>query len=95
MMGFRHNKFAFYDTARGPEYVAALAKDLCMTPVTEIGTRRICWAKVMSEPFIVETMQRKVKGRPGDYLVLGAPGDIRVVPKDMIETSFEPLGAEI
>jgi len=42
----------------------------------------------MSTPFYVDTLEGRVKGRPGDYLLIGTAGERYPCRSDIFENSY-------
>jgi hypothetical protein len=43
----------------------------------------------MDEPFIVETMEGPMKGKAGDYLIIGIKGEAYPCDKEIFEETYE------
>jgi len=77
---------------RGPEAAAALAKDLGMSQYRRRPT--VQWAVKVREAFTVETLEGTMKGKRGDYLVIGTKGEQYPVAKEIFESIYEPVKDE-
>ena len=51
----------------------------------------IIQAKQMPGHFIIDTLEGKMKGKPGDYLVVGIKGERYPVRKDIFEESYDEV----
>ncbi len=48
-------------------------------------------AKQMNEPFEVKTMEGTMKGKTGDYLVVGIKNEKYPIDKDIFEKTYNPI----
>jgi hypothetical protein len=78
-----------YAAQRGPEFAKALAEDLGMEKYRRIRTEQ--YAVAIDEPFTVDTLEGKMKGEPGDYLVIGTKGEQYPVRKEIFESIYEKV----
>lgn len=51
----------------------------------------IIQAMQIADPFIVDTLEGRHSGQPGDYLVVGIKGERYPVRKDIFEESYEEI----
>lgn len=78
-----------YAAARDPEAMAAYAKDLGMSKYRRKPTEQ--FAAQVNEPFTVDTLEGKMRGEPGDYLVIGTKGEQYPVKREIFESLYEPV----
>ncbi|MBA2500788.1 MAG: hypothetical protein H0V30_13760 [Chitinophagaceae bacterium] len=43
----------------------------------------------MNEPFEVETLEGTLKGKAGDYLMIGIQGEMYAIDKDIFDETYE------
>lgn len=46
----------------------------------------------MTEPFEVETMEGRLKGKAGDWLMVGVQGEMYPIDREIFEQTYELLG---
>lgn len=78
-----------YAAQRDSEAAAAYAQDLGMTRYRRKPTEQ--FAIQINEPFTVDTLEGKMSGRPGDYLVIGTRGEQYPVKREIFEKLYEPI----
>lgn len=78
-----------YAAARSPEATAAYAKDLGMSMYRRKPTEQ--FAVQVNEPFTVDTLEGKMRGEAGDYLVIGTKGEQYPVKREIFESLYEPV----
>lgn len=80
-----------YAAVRDPEAMAAYAKDLGMSKYRRKPTEQ--FAVQVNEPFTVDTLEGKMKGDSGDYMVIGTKGEQYPVKREIFESIYEPMRA--
>lgn len=50
----------------------------------------LTYAVQMDEPFRVETLEGDMVGKPGDYLAIGAQGEMYPIDQSVFDESYEP-----
>ena len=78
-----------YTAQRGSEAAEAYALDLNMSKYRRKPTGQ--WALQIGEPFTVDTLEGKMKGEAGDYLVIGTKGEQYPVKREIFESIYEPV----
>jgi hypothetical protein len=66
--------------------IPKIVSDLLLEPYVEKG--REVRVSVMLEPFIVDTTQGTKRGEVGDYLIVGAAGNMDVCRKEVFDILY-------